>query len=342
MTLNGLSRNGWDGLDDNAKMDICKKSINMTNIVSTITFNSMIPVKEMAKRNPGILYHPLFGSVSFKLLSPSVTVTLYSTGVGVFMGANDSLKVILASCKICMIVNRNMPPAHAGVNIISLDVHNVVASVLAFPVDVNILLKNWKHAIECHSGFTGITLLCSNLNMGKPTTIVMEIFADSGKIIITGAKTKEEIPEVYKFVHEHILIPAELKRSTTGPTGAPSSASGAKAKSGYSHKKRRTNRDGDDDDDDDEEEEEEDDEDDMGMPKGDDDDEEGLEQKIARDRHISETPINESIKMHKMFSGLFHDHQASNRMEDDPEGEEEEDKQLLAAILAVNHRTHST
>jgi TATA-box binding protein (TBP) (component of TFIID and TFIIIB) len=219
------SRKGWNKMTGAQKLSICEDSIIETNFVSTLTFGSSIHtprgtpaninIESIAKKTHAAVYHPSFDSVTLKLLSPPVTTTIYSTGVAVFMGADSDTKVIAAAHKIAYIITENQKEVIdpdsgrlTAVYIETVNIHNVVASVLAFPLDATILMRDWGHAIEQPEKFSGLTLTCAHLPITPPTNIVITIFPESGKMNITGARCKSEIPPVYRFVHEHILIPA--------------------------------------------------------------------------------------------------------------------------------------
>lgn len=207
-----VSRRGWNNMSDTKKKDICKKDLVATNYVSTLKLYlpCLLPVKEISHNNPAIIYNPIFKAIMFKL-HPSVTVTVYGSGATVFMGAKDSFCVAESAHKIELIINRNRPIGMPPVKLVESSIHNIVASVLAFPMDIDKLMDKWKHVIYKHPKFTGLTLACSKLNMNPATEIVMEIFIKSGKVNITGAKKEEEVRTVYGYVLENILYPAKIK-----------------------------------------------------------------------------------------------------------------------------------
>jgi transcription initiation factor TFIID TATA-box-binding protein len=203
------SRKGWAKMSASEKQRICVDSIRVTNLVSTMTL-PRIEVCEIAAQSVGILYNPQFDSITLKLLEPECTATVYSTGMVVFMGASTIIHACLAAYKIVHIINKYIPREKPRIVMKTMKVHNIAASVLSFPLDMSKIIQKWSHVIERHEDFVGVTLNCNNLDKSLDTHIAMEIFAESGKINITGAKLESEIKKVYEFVHEHILAPAEI------------------------------------------------------------------------------------------------------------------------------------
>jgi len=202
------SRKGWNLMTDEEKQRVCVDSIQVTNLVSTMTLTGTINVQSIAKRNIGINYRPEFGSIALKLKEPACTATIYSTGVAVFMGASTTILACLAAYKIIRLLNKYSSDDAPLISMKMIQVHNIAASVLSFPLNLNKMMEKWSHAIEIHEGFAGITLNCACLSL--ETNIAMEIFTESGKINITGAKCEADITKIYTFVHKNILAPAEI------------------------------------------------------------------------------------------------------------------------------------
>lgn len=213
-----VSRTGWRTKSDKEKLDACVGSIRYTNFVSTFELTSPpIDTQSISQRLLGAQYNPVFEEVVITLLDPPATATVYSTGSVVIMGVNSDDGAALAARKIAHLVNANTRRRHysSGEPIVHMveriRVHNVVGTVLAFPVSVDALVHAWGNAVELHDQFMGVTLSCARLGITPSTSIVMTIYAHTGKIIITGARDRDEIPPVYAYVHRNVLQGCERK-----------------------------------------------------------------------------------------------------------------------------------
>jgi transcription initiation factor TFIID TATA-box-binding protein len=207
------SRRGWQAMSDEEVFRICFDSITTTNFVATGKLNvSSINVEEIAKRHPGAIFYVFrFAALINRLTWPRTACSVYPTGMVACMGAKTQTEAVLALHKYVAILNIQGVPCR----LVNLKIDNVVSSVLTFPVDLNMLLQKWGHVVKYeHENFPGATLDCSGLPIDPPTKIVMEIF-ESGKINITGARTRAEVERVYPYVHHNILVVIRIHPDAT-------------------------------------------------------------------------------------------------------------------------------
>ncbi len=187
-------------------------SIKIENIVATVTLDQTLDLYAIERSIPTVEYNPdQFPGLIFRLDSPKVTALIFKSGKMVVTGAKSTAELIRAVKKIIRTLRKK------GIVITGkpkIQIQNIVASANLY-VEVNLekaafLLEDNMYEPE---QFPGLIYRMSN------PQVVLLIFS-SGKMVITGAKSEDEVREaVYKIykkledlgcIRRHIMSEEEL------------------------------------------------------------------------------------------------------------------------------------
>ncbi len=167
-------------------------SIKIENIVATVTLDQTLDLYAIERSIPTVEYNPdQFPGLIFRLDSPKVTALIFKSGKMVVTGAKSTAELIRAVKKIIRTLRKK------GIVITGkpkIQIQNIVASANLY-VEVNLekaafLLEDNMYEPE---QFPGLIYRMSN------PQVVLLIFS-SGKMVITGAKSEDEVREaVYKI-----------------------------------------------------------------------------------------------------------------------------------------------
>ncbi len=167
-------------------------SIKIENIVATVTLDQTLDLYAIERSIPTVEYNPdQFPGLIFRLDSPKVTALIFKSGKMVVTGAKSTLELIRAVKKIIRTLRKK------GIVITGkpkIQIQNIVASANLY-VEVNLekaafLLEDNMYEPEQFPGLI--------YRMSDPQVVLL-IFS-SGKMVITGAKSEDEVREaVYKI-----------------------------------------------------------------------------------------------------------------------------------------------
>lgn len=165
----------------------------LQNIVSTINLACRLDLKTIALHARNAEYNPKrFAAVIMRIREPKTTALIFASGKMVVTGAKSEDDSKLASRKYARIIQK------LGFNAKFTDfkIQNIVGSCdIKFPIRLEGLASRHHHFSSYEPElFPGLIY-----RMIKPK-IVLLIFV-SGKIVLTGAKIREEIYQAFELIY---------------------------------------------------------------------------------------------------------------------------------------------
>ena len=202
-----LKKNDNENISHNTSLFIEEMSKNnclpkLQNIVSTANFKCILDLREIALKAKNAEYNPRrFAAVIMRIKEPKTTALIFSSGKMVCTGARTEEESRQASRIYAKIILKLGFP----VKFCEFTVQNIVASCdVNFPIRLeglaNTYLKFCSYEPEMFPGLI--------FHMLEPK-IVLLIFV-SGKIVLTGAKKREDIYRAYQKI---IPILNQFKKS---------------------------------------------------------------------------------------------------------------------------------
>ena len=197
--IGNLSQNTSIFIEEMSKTNSLPK---LQNIVSTANFKCILDLREIALKAKNAEYNPRrFAAVIMRIKEPKTTALIFSSGKMVCTGARTEEESRQASRIYAKIILKLGFP----VKFSEFTVHNIVASCdVKFPIRLeglaNTYLKFCSYEPEMFPGLI--------FHMLDPK-IVLLIFV-SGKIVLTGAKKREDIYRAYQKI---IPILNQFKKS---------------------------------------------------------------------------------------------------------------------------------
>jgi len=181
-------------------------NVKVENIVATITLGQHLDLKYITKHLSGAIKPPRFPGVVYKLDKPKVAMLLFRTGIVICSGALSKKDIANAVDKLIKELRK------CGVRIRKepiIKVQNIVASSdLGFNVNLDTLAANAFDVEYEPEQFPGLVF-----RLDEPKTVML-IFR-SGRIIVTGAKTKKaaktSAEKTREMVKRHNAILTELQ-----------------------------------------------------------------------------------------------------------------------------------
>jgi len=165
----------------------------LQNIVATVNLSARLDLKTIALHARNAEYNPKrFAAVIMRIREPKTTALVFASGKMVVTGAKSEDDSRLASRKYARIIQK------LGFNAKFTDfkIQNIVGSCdIRFPIRLE-GLANRHHNFSSYEPelFPGLIY-----RMMKPK-IVLLIFV-SGKIVLTGAKVREEIYQAFELIY---------------------------------------------------------------------------------------------------------------------------------------------
>ncbi|KAL2355317.1 putative RNA polymerase I and III transcription factor complex component Tbp [Cryomyces antarcticus] len=165
----------------------------LQNIVSTVNLDCRLDLKTIALHARNAEYNPKrFAAVIMRIREPKTTALIFASGKMVITGAKSEDDSKLASRKYARIIQK------LGFNarFIDFKIQNIVGSCdIKFPIRLEGLASR-HHNFSSYEPelFPGLIY-----RMIKPR-IVLLIFV-SGKIVLTGAKVREEIYQAFEMIY---------------------------------------------------------------------------------------------------------------------------------------------
>ena len=202
-----VKKNDNENISHNTSLFIEEMSKNnclpkLQNIVSTANFKCILDLREIALKAKNAEYNPRrFAAVIMRIKEPKTTALIFSSGKMVCTGARTEEESRQASRIYAKIILKLGFP----VKFCEFTVQNIVASCdVKFPIRLeglaNTYLKFCSYEPEMFPGLI--------FHMLEPK-IVLLIFV-SGKIVLTGAKKREDIYRAYQKI---IPILNQFKKS---------------------------------------------------------------------------------------------------------------------------------
>uniref|UniRef100_A0A7E4W5Q4 TATA-box-binding protein n=1 Tax=Panagrellus redivivus TaxID=6233 RepID=A0A7E4W5Q4_PANRE len=163
------------------------------NIVSTCNVGTQLDLKKIAMHARNAEYNPKrFSAVVMRIREPRTTALIFSSGKMVVTGAKSEEASKLAARKYARIIQKlNFP-----VNFTDFKIQNLVGSVdVHFAIQLEgLCITHTQFSSYEPELFPGLIY-----RMVKPRVVLL-IFV-SGKIVITGAKTRDEISEAFHQIY---------------------------------------------------------------------------------------------------------------------------------------------
>ncbi|MCJ1281662.1 TATA-box-binding protein, partial [Xylographa opegraphella] len=165
----------------------------LQNIVATVNLDCRLDLKTIALHARNAEYNPKrFAAVIMRIRDPKTTALIFASGKMVVTGAKSEDDSKLASRKYARIIQK------LGFNAKFTDfkIQNIVGSCdIKFPIRLEGLASRHHHFSSYEPElFPGLIY-----RMIKPK-IVLLIFV-SGKIVLTGAKVREEIYQAFEMIY---------------------------------------------------------------------------------------------------------------------------------------------
>ncbi|KAL4237437.1 hypothetical protein ACF0H5_002154 [Mactra antiquata] len=165
----------------------------LQNIVCTVNLGCKLDLKKIALHARNAEYNPKrFAAVIMRIRQPRTTALIFSSGKMVCTGAKSEDEAKLAARKYARIVQKLGFTAKFK----DFKIQNMVGSCdVKFPIRLEgLVLTHGKFSSYEPELFPGLIY-----RMMKPT-IVLLIFV-SGKVVLTGAKVREEIYEAFENIY---------------------------------------------------------------------------------------------------------------------------------------------
>lgn len=163
------------------------------NVVATVNFKSKLDLKSIALRARNSEYNPKrFAAVIMRIKIPRTTALIFASGKMVLTGAKSEQEVKLAGLKFGRIVSK----LGFTTQFEDFKIQNIVSSCdIKFHIRLEGLMAS--HSNYCSYEpelFPGLIY-----RMVKPKVVLL-IFV-SGKIVLTGAKMRDEIYEAFENIY---------------------------------------------------------------------------------------------------------------------------------------------
>ncbi|KAA8491410.1 TATA-box-binding protein [Porphyridium purpureum] len=167
---------------------------SIQNVVATTNLGMQLDLKEIALRARNAEYNPKrFAAVIMRIRDPKTTALIFSSGKIVVTGAKSEDQAKLASRKYARIIQKLN---YANIKFSEFKVQNIVASVdVAFPIR----LEPMQHAHNNFCSYEPEIFPGLIYRMQEPRVVLL-IFV-SGKVVLTGAKTREQIYEAFSNIY---------------------------------------------------------------------------------------------------------------------------------------------
>jgi len=160
--------------------------IYLQNVVSTVNFRTEPNLNHIAVRVRNVEYNPQrFKAAILRLLRPQATALIFSSGKMVVTGAKNEDDALLASKNVRKILHKVGVPTRFT----EFKVQNIVGSTdVGFPIRLEGICDgaHHRHSVYEPELFPGLVY-----RMESPKVVLL-IFV-SGKVVLTGAKTRSDI-----------------------------------------------------------------------------------------------------------------------------------------------------
>ena len=190
-------------------VDSVDLDINIVNVVASVTLDQKINLLDILKVFRNVEYNPKrFPGLVFRLKRPKTATLIFSTGKMVCTGSKSEKQAISAVHKVVRELKAN------GIVILNkpkIVIQNMVASAnLHGKIDLEVAADVLDNVMYEPEQFPGLIY-----RMKDPKTVLL-LFA-SGKLVCTGAKSKEMVHEsvakVYDVLKDYDLFYEEQEQT---------------------------------------------------------------------------------------------------------------------------------
>ena len=191
----GLHRPELNSVSDNA--DVCPIP-TVHNIVSTSLIESSTPIDLVALSRllPFSFYdRNRFAAITIRIESPNCTTLLFSSGKLVVTGGRDWFECVLASLCVCRILRDAFPSR--GFKLVNCEVQNIVGHV-ELPIGDGGMLDLQSMYIKMELNCLYQRQMFPGLIYRPEASPVVLLCFYSGKVVITGGKTVEDVHEGWR------------------------------------------------------------------------------------------------------------------------------------------------
>lgn len=171
---------------------------DLQNIVSTFSVGCELELKQIAMRARNAEYNPRrFAAVIMRIRDPKTTALVFSSGKLVVTGAKNEKDARLAARKYARIIQK---AGFKAVRFVEFKIQNIVGSC-----DVKFAIR-LEGLADDHAEFSSYEpelfpgLIYRMIN----PKIVLLIFV-SGKVVLTGAKSRADIYRAFENIHPILL-----------------------------------------------------------------------------------------------------------------------------------------
>lgn len=186
----------------------------LQNMISTVNLGVTLDLKTIALHARNAEYNPKrFSAVIMRIREPKTTALIFASGKMVCTGAKSEDESKLAARKYARIIQK----LGFEVSFNDFKVQNIVASAdVGFPVRLEGLAQQHsKYSSYEPELFPGLIY-----RMIKPKVVLL-IFV-SGKIVLTGAKTRDHIYESFELIYTVLRLFRKQPAVTSGAEAATS------------------------------------------------------------------------------------------------------------------------
>lgn len=195
-TVDSISLQETNPVD--STLELAYPSPIIHNIVSTsqIKSGSIIDLHALSMLLPFSFYDKQkFAAITIRLKSPDCTTLLFSSGKLVVTGGRNWYECVLASLCVCNILRQSFPSMEF--NLINCEIQNIVAHVeLPVQPDEMLDIHSMYNKLELHCMYQK-TMFPGLIFRPESSPVVLLCFY-SGKIVITGGKTTQDVFEGWK------------------------------------------------------------------------------------------------------------------------------------------------
>ncbi len=174
-----------------------RASVNIENVVASVTLKQNIDLNSVLKAFPSVEYRPeQFPGLVFRLKKPKTATLIFGSGKMVCTGAKSERQAKTAVRKVVRELKEN------GIVIVGrpiIQVVNMVASVsLGGRIDLEKSTYTLGRTMYEPEQFPGLIY-----RMDEPKVVIL-LFT-SGKLVCTGDKTEEEVYESVIKLHNQLV-----------------------------------------------------------------------------------------------------------------------------------------
>jgi transcription initiation factor TFIID TATA-box-binding protein len=185
----------------------------LQNMVATVNLGCKLDLKQIALHARNSEYNPKrFAAVIMRIKEPKTTALVFASGKMVCTGARSEDDATLAARKFAKIIQKLDNP----VVFKDFKIQNIVGSCdVKFPIRLEGLSYT-------HSMFSSYEpeLFPGLIYRMKSPKVVLLIFV-SGKVVLTGAKKREEIYEAFETIYP---VLQQFRKGDVQPAPAPTAA----------------------------------------------------------------------------------------------------------------------